>query len=592
MYSTSQAYKNMMLTKRMKSRFKASLTSGSSTTLLEGADIVDGSVSWSRRSTNNKTFGFGSCYVSTLSFTSFKAVPTMIQGNYISLTASLDFSLYSGNSTEEIPMGVFVCDSPATSQVTTQYTCHDKMIFLDKNVETRVDGDPFSMAAYICDKCGIEIGNTANEIAAKPNGTQRVVIDPLYIKTYRDAVALIACILGAYCQMGRDGKFYFKWHHNTADMTLQRQRVQSLTLAGYKTVFAGVRCRFLAEQNFYPYEYVVDGREGIIVDLGDISIIEDDETTKNRILENLYTGILADLEYYPAEVDFAGDPSIDEGDMITVYDMQGYTKNILVSSFTYTQHGTCTLQSEGANPKQDAVATQADRLAQRQETQNKESTVVTATYANANMIEIGSSSLSEITSLRFITNKALTAVFGAEIPVYSNGEGYIEISYHDGGIVGDTVKARVHEGYNLITLVNHLYYEASRIVLLQLKAQSEALTSGGTAPTISVSPDTIRSYIFAQGIETEVPWDGVISITEEIAYVDSILAVYGLTDGVTVDVEYPMENTLSQVVNAVAVGLNTISVSDTVSVSTAYSEWVMRMGRGNRSGMGRLYERP
>ena len=585
--TTSQLFKDIMNGRVYKSRIEVSVSNGTRTILLADKDIVKDSLSANWRSANNKSFSFGTCYAASLSFSAMQGIETQLEGEYLTITPTLYYDL--GNDTEQaIPLGVFICDEPTLYIHTTAYDCYDAMLLFDEEIPTRFTGTPYNLLTFICARCGVPFGLTSQQVGAFPNSTYTFTIDPEEVRTYRDALAYISTMLGAYCQIDRQGRLVVRRFHTTPDGVLNRTRRINTGFGGYKTSFAGVKCRFLANQNYEPYEYLARS-EGIVVDLGDIPIVENTPAAKNAMLQNIYTSQLADLEYYPCEITMAGDPSIEAGDMLTTKDRSGYDRNILLTSVTFQWRGESEIVSEGANPKITAVTT-AEKRQQKQTEQAKDaSTVVTATYVNADTISVGSTEDVAISTLRFNTSKDLTAIFGAEIPVYSSGDGYCVITYSDSGIDGDVVRARVHEGYNLITLVNHLYYDASRIVMLQLRAETEALTAGGAAPTLQIAQDTIRTYIFAQGLIAEAPWDGIISIVESIEAVAAVMRLQGLTESVSVTITSDDQSAFTAVLEAITTDMQTQSINDTMDVTFEYGDQIWRCGMGNRAGISRVF---
>lgn len=589
MRTVSELYKQMMQGRAVYDRIEVGISSASESIVLRDRDIVKDSLSINWRASNNKEFSLGTCYATSLSFTAMQTIEiaSAIAGvTNLVVTPVLYYDL--GNNTEQaIPLGVFNCDAPKTFSRTTAFECYDNMLAFDVPVKTRFTGIPYNVLNYICGQCDMMLGNSAQEIAAMCNGTQNIVIDPKEVGNMRDALSYIGIVLGCYCIVASNGKFYMRRYHTQTDISIARSRKTQTVFAGYRTTFAGIKCRFLAEQNYYPYEYTEETKTGLVLDVGDLPIIEDTERNKQAVLQNIYNDVLKDCSYYPCEITMVGDPSIEVGDMVETQDRDGTWKQVLLTSFTFVWRGASTLTSEGGNPKQSRVTTAAKRAAQRANQQALNNAVITATYINVGQIEINSTTSEEVTSLRFITNKDLTAIFGAEIPVYSTGDGYVDITYTDSGIEIESVRARVQAGYNLITLVNHLYFETDRVVLLQLKAKTAAMDTG-TAPVVTVDNNSIRSYIFAQGIETEAPWDGIISISDTISYVEARLAMYGLTDGVTVTVLAPMEDALSDIVSSMKSELNVYNISDTVDVTLEYGDQIMRCGQGHRAGAGRM----
>ena len=585
MIDVSNDYIQMMRGRRLKNRIEITIINGEDSYNLTEDDVIKGSLSINWRSSNNRNFNLGTCYASSMSFSSTISVIPEVEGQTI--TILMDAFYKVGNSEQKIQLGVFRCDTPKVQSTVTTYDCNDAMLAFDVKVESRFSGTPYNVISFICNKCGVTLANTAQQIGHMINSSQTVVIDPERVVNYRDALAYVSAILGAYCIIDRSGKLSVRQFHSSPDMDLPRHRRTSTTFAGYKTIVNSVKCRFLAEQNFYPYEVTDDTREGITVDLGDIPIIDDTERVKNQILQNILT-LLETYEYYPCEIDMVSDPSIEAGDMITTKDRYGYDRNIILTSVTFAWRSESNILSEGGNPKDKSVSSAEKKSKAEQDAIAKASQIVTATYVNANQITLNDDARQEITSIRFVTNKDLTAIFGAEIPVYSDGDGYVEIAYLNSSMEGDVVKARVHEGYNLITLVNHMHYDSDKIVLLQLMAQTEAIGSG-SAPEVTIDQDMIRSYIFAQGLEVEAPWDGIIIISEEVSYVMAQMALYGITESVTVSAQDPAESILSEMVSALQMQMQMETISDTMTLTLEYGDQVLRMGMGHRAGMGRMF---
>lgn len=586
MITVSNDYIQMMTGRRLRNRIRVQIINGEDSYDLEDKDLVKGSLSINWRSANNRDFNLGTCYASEMSFSSFISVIPEIEGQSVTIIMTGFYKV--GNSEQEIPLGVFRCSSPTVASMITSYNCKDAMTDFDKNIESRFSGTPFNVLSFICNRCGVELGVSASQVAQMINSTQTLVIDPERVLTYRDALSYVSIVLGGYCIIDRSGRLSVRQFHTVPDMELPRHRRTSSTFAGYKTVISGVKCRFLADQNFYPYQIIDEQIEGIVVDLGDIPIINDTDRVKTQILTNIFN-LLRGIEYYPCEIGMVSDPSIEAGDMIVTKDRYGYDRNILLTSVTFAWRSESTIMSEGGNPKDKAVSTAEKKNKAEQDAIAKASRIVTATYVNASPITVTDDGLEDIVSLRFATNKDLTAIFGAEIPVYSDGDGIIEMSYWDAGEEGDVVKARVHSGYNLITLVNHLHYDPNRIVLLQLKAKTEPWTAGVLAPTITIAHDSIRSYIFAQGLETEEPWDGIITISDTVDYVESKLALYGITDGISVDVRLPVSASLDEYIGRITSEMQIYEISDTITVELEYGEQYLRCGAGHRAGNGRMF---
>ena len=576
-----EKWENMLNRRKVVSRMEIELDDHVHQVTIKDADIIKDSYTQNARATNNADFNLGATYAASLAFSSFITMREMISGEYLKVTPTV---FYDVDGEElEIPLGVFYCDTPTEFVKTTSYQCYDGMIKLDKPVQTRVIALPYQLLLYICNTCEVHFGNTSEDILEMPNGALHYAIDPEQVDTYRTAVSLIAKMLGGFVQFGRDGKLYVRQFHKTPDVTIPRSVRTQSSLAGYRTRFSGVQCRFLAQQNFYPYKYIDSTRTGIIVDLGDIPIVEDTDTVKNNIVRTLYEQVLSQLEYYPCTLDMVGDPTLDVGDMIQSADRHGYLRKMLLTSITYNWHRASQVVSEGTDPKLNSVSTAEKRAAQREEQNQSQSEVTIATYVNALPLYFDDDEDKEITSLRFITNKDLTAIFGAEIPIYSDGEGYVEITYYNSNIEGDKVTARLHEGWNLVTLANHLFYYTNSVVNLTLRAKIEGI-DGGEAPEARIDQDTIRSYIFAQGISTEVSWDGIIVLSETIpAYTPSVVFA-SMSDALELILYQDAGAALSAIITAFQSRMQTENLTESVSFVFSYLDSVNFCGENYYAG--------
>ena len=580
MRPTSEAYKNMMLGPEVRSNMIIEISNGAETITVRDRDILDDSFGTNARAANNQAFTLGTTYAGSFNFSSFKRMRTNVEGSFLTIRPTVSYTV--GNSQESFPLGVYRCDAPTAYAKTTSYECYDFMLALDKPVTSRTGGTAYSLLVYICQECGVPMGNTAQEIAAMINSNITLYLDPKWVGTYRDAVSYISIILGGYAIFNGEGRLCIRQFHKTPDRTLSRNRETQQSFAAYVTYFRGVKCRFLAEQNFYTYETYSETREdGVVLDLGDIPIIEEGPTAKQAILDRIFAEI-EDIEYTPASISMVGDPSIEPGDMITTKDRDGYDRNIILTSVTYNWHKESEILSEGTNPKLGKVTTAQKRSEQRAENQAVNNTVVTATYRNAEIITLDGTA-KEVTNLRFVTNKNVTAIFGAEIPVYSTGDGYITITYDDTGLAGDTVTARVQPGYNLVTLVNHLPFETGRVVNLTLKADAAAIGTGA-APTITIARDSIRSYIFAQGIETEAPWDGIIIISENIQAIRARMETMGLTESIEVTKYTDAEGRFSELIASITAGMSPEQLAESMQIGVFYIDDINYMGEDFRAG--------
>ena len=554
MFPVSNDYRAMMGTHKIASRIEMTITSDFHVEELTDKHLLDNSVTINWRAANNRDFNLGSCYFAILKFSTVNA--GFGHGGLDPATVTLTAFFETEDGEEEIPLGVFRADKVKEHTKTVSWECVDDMVLFDKTVEDETSGTAYWLFNHFCTKCGVTLGSTLNEINNMVNAQETYYIDPRVVLTYRDAMFYVASLIGAFCAIGRDGKLYVKQFHMTSDLTITTNRSKEETVSGLCR-FKGVECRFLAEQNFYPYKYVVDNRVGTVLDLGDIPIVMDTEAKKNALLKNLFDNMLVYYEWEMCNIRIVGDPSIEAGDTITYVGTNGSSHIHLLTSVTYELKGDSTLLSEGQDTLANSVSSSRKRSAQYAEASSEEAQVVTVTYTNAMPVSIEGGDNDMLSLLRFVTNKEVTTIFGAELPIYSDGEGLITLTYANSGIEGDVVKARLHEGYNLVTLVNHMHYDANSIVNLTL----EAVTSGigqGDAPDITIDAGAIKTYVFAQGISGEAAWDGIIVLDDDIDISITPITSDEITDAVSVELINVVRATLTDGVHANIERLRTI----------------------------------
>jgi hypothetical protein len=116
-----------------------------------------------------------------------------------------------------------------------------------------------------------------------------------------------------------------------------------------------------------------------------------------------------------------------------------------------------------------------------------------------------------------------------------------------------------------------------------LKADTAAIGTGA-APTITIERDSIRSYIFAQGIETEAPWDGIIIISENIQAIRARMETMGLTESIEVTKYTDAEGRFSELIAGITAGMSPEQLAESIQIGVFYIDDVNYMGEDFRAG--------
>ena len=106
-----------------------------------------------------------------------------------------------GGSWEAVPLGVYTVAEAERRALYVSIKAYDNILPLQSRWDgTAIQGNAYEMLAQIADGCGLELGQTAEEIAAlNPNAAlacQLSAADGL--TTWRDCVAAIAQLLGGF----------------------------------------------------------------------------------------------------------------------------------------------------------------------------------------------------------------------------------------------------------------------------------------------------------------------------------------------------------------------------------------------------------
>ena len=93
---------------------------------------------------------------------------------------------------EDVPIGIFTIDSAQRTSSGTVIKAFDNMSKLTKSCVMRfTNAKPYDMLSYMCTECGVELGNTQEEIEEMPNGNEILSQYPESdIETWQDMVWL------------------------------------------------------------------------------------------------------------------------------------------------------------------------------------------------------------------------------------------------------------------------------------------------------------------------------------------------------------------------------------------------------------------
>lgn len=580
MYNTSESYKQAVKGNLLKSRIEGTITLQDDTVIpFTEKDIVPGSMSVNNKCVNSSSFNLGSVYIGELSLTLLKTVD-----RYALYNAGVKFSYYQAledGREEKILMGVYHVYEPTRTKRMIALKCYDNMKKFDVSVADNTVGTPFEILSYMCGICGVEMEQTEEEISALCNGTQIFSVMADKVDTYRDVLSYVASMIGCFATINREGKLLLVNFMTSPVAAISSKKRMQSTIADYQTYFCGVRARFIADQNLYPYSVTDDTiTDGLVLDMGDIPIVYGTEVVKKEMLQNILS-VLKEIRYVPTDFSIPGDPSIELGDMITLEKVNSTEQsvNTIVTSFTWTYHSGHKIKSSGDNTRLYGVKTKEQKEIDYIESMVSEKDIITHSYTNASQIVLNSEKEKEIISFKYAATKDTRTVFIATVPFVMDRDGYIVINYYLDGLLleNDTLRQYVDIGAHFITISNNLAIEQNTRAELSVRAKTEYMESDlrqhsakissildyistgtyteqavdTTAPGATIAKQAIKAVLYAQGLSGVKEWDGTITILEDMHRLQlAPLGIRTFAEHATAEMQIPIGGIVTQAIGS------------------------------------------
>lgn len=305
-------------------------------------NIIKGSLSINNRCVNGSSYEYGAVYQGEMNITlMIDAGRYSLHDKKISLTAH--YVLDDGEVS--IPLGQWKISTPERSKKLLTIKALDAMSDFSEIIPEAFTGTAYEMLTQACTNCGVPLGMTQTEVEAMTNGKVTFYANTEYFDTYRDLLAYLGKCTCTFATIDRNGALVLKEYGTEPVKTIPESRRSGTVVADYETYHKAVKMRFLADENFFPYEQG-SGDDGITMDMGDIPIVTGTPEQKQAVCDAIYEK-LASVRYTPAYfTQLVGDPTLELGDMITVDGQNTY-----VMAYTWTHHGSMKIQGVGDDAK-------------------------------------------------------------------------------------------------------------------------------------------------------------------------------------------------------------------------------------------------
>lgn len=616
MYNVSENFKRAIKSQNRKSSIYGTLTTTNGTEyLLNDGNIIKDSLYITNQIVNNSKLCFGAVYAGECGLVINSDIDRY---SLFGATIVLNFLLELEDGSEEsLPLGVFNVDTPERIGSKIKLTAVDNMSKFDISVNEDVNGTWYELVSYIANKCGVELAQTQAELEAlHVNATnQTYTIQQDKIDTYRDALSYLCIVICANATINNAGKLKIVQYATSAcDSNNRTTRLNNCKFSDYTTRYAGVNARFIANENYAPYEASNPDIKGLTLDLGDIPIVggtvESKHDTINAIMETL-----TQIAYVPATLYTSSNPAYELGDMITCENVNNtsHSVNVYVMKYEYNYRKKETINCYGDNPLLQNIKDKNDKQYSSMESQISSKDMVIVNATNVSDITI-KQELKNIVSLNFSVNTDCRPICIFTVQFSIDVDGYVEFSLYNGlvALENATYKGYYEKGEHFATFMYlddmkkderrnlrvlvKCYADvtsATRVQDARIRTLENALIPGSTStesvdttePIVTIKALQVKAIAYTQGINGKGEWDGTLEFKDKFGadiplISDMSVATFGAN--VNASTQIPVPANIAEIFGDIALNgaISVIGFTDSIYVGEIINNYILDVSDG------------
>lgn len=404
MFATSDRYKEVI--RDTSEQYLMGIIKASDGTVIEINDAVvsSGSVSITKQSITGQELSFGGAIMGELDI----SIRTDVS-RYLLYEAQIDLwcRIVVDGESEYVPMGIWVIAEAERDKKALKMIAYDTLIRFNKKYDLALEGTPYQLMNAFAMECGCELAEGEEYYMSLTNGDQYITINQdAGCANFRDAASIVAQMCGCFIQSDRYGRISMQQFHTEPDFGLTKKQRYSSTISDFE-------CHYI--------EMEIVGQAGTFVsineefDVGMKMLIEDApawdyglEEILQQKTDNLRL-LLEQIYYTPCEVSIPSDPSIDCGDMVTLFTDEGDV-NSLITSYTWQYRGTMELTSSGVNPYLQTSDAASSRQLRNLKQDIDAAKVIYYPFMNAARVNLGKTA-QKVASVVFTTVDDTSVVF-------------------------------------------------------------------------------------------------------------------------------------------------------------------------------------
>lgn len=618
MYQVSDAYLSAIRARTRTHRLTGTIVLTDGTEIpVSHENIKSGSVEIEKSCATGEELQFGNVILSELRIAIITDVSRYL---FFKAKVSLNYELQLLDGTwETVPLGTFLVGEADRKNDAVSMIAYDNLISLDEDYGGAVlHGTPYEILIAICERCGMILANTEEEILALPNGEEIIQIDETSdCDIYRDCVKIVCQLTGTFAIADRDGLLKICQYHKTVDATLEPSDRYSLTAADFEVNYIGLIIKSSKAEYSVYVDDELSAENGLEMTMAnapawDYGLQETLQARAQVLLDEL-----VQIRYTPCDLSMVADPRYDCGDRITLVMDDGTASESLITKIQW-KLGKMSVESTGKNPLLYGMTPKKAQVIRELQTQTVENKLIFYSFTNQNAITVSDSSdEKEVSQVTFATTKATSAMFMAQLPVIveaadtvTTEDNTAEKTYTvtpsatvldaDGNpatfsvVVTDTDTTKtvtpgyvdlVVEYYLMGTLVDYelihrcrsgghiigLFYTfASLDGDANYQWQIKIRVSGGTG-TVTVPKRGFRATITGQGLAGTDKWDGTLNFDESVPAISlmSRMSLPEIAETVTTETQIPTPADITETVAPISLrsGLRLVGITERVSTT-------------------------
>lgn len=228
---------------------------------------------------------------------------------------------YDGTTkTEWIKKGIFYTEEVTENENFISITAYDAMAKFDKPYNSSLKFPQMLLAIFsdACNACGVPYASLNF-----PNSTFYVQSKDFIDEstTYRDIISYVAQLACCFVRIDVDGMIHMRWYEDTDREIIERQKI-----SGSVTV----TCALIITAEEESKTYII-GHSGYAVNIEDNPLAQGSVNT----LSQAFADNILERTITPFEGQMLSDPSIEAGDIVTIYDYIGNAYRVPITSVAF-----------------------------------------------------------------------------------------------------------------------------------------------------------------------------------------------------------------------------------------------------------------